>query len=211
MLTFFYSTGTCSTISHIALEEAEIPFEGIEVSWQRNLNLEKLAEINPLGQVPVLMIDGRPLTQGLAILQYISDQNPSKKLLPEKGTAEYYQALSWLSFAAADYQKSFLPFFMAPRWTDSTEAQTQIKKNATQSVDQYLALLEKSLEGKDYILGKQFSLIDAYLFVVTSWCKFTRVPVANYPNVKKYLHRIFERPAVKRVLTKEDLLNCIPE
>lgn len=211
MLTLFYSTGTCSTISHIALEEAGIPFEGIEVSWQRKVNLEKLAEVNPLGQVPVLMVDGRPLTQGLAILQYISDQAPAKNLLPKKESAEYYQALSWLSFAAADFQKSFLPFFMGPRWTNSPEAQADIKKATTQSVDQYLALLEKSLKGQDYILGNQFTLVDAYLFVVTSWCKFTRVPLANYPNLKKYLHRIFERPAVQKVLAKEDLLNCIPD
>ena len=211
MLTLFYSTGTCSTITHIALEEAGLPFEGIEVSWQRKLNLDKLAEVNPLGQVPVAVIDGKPLTQGLAILQYISDQAPGKKLLPPPGSPQFYQALSWLSFAAADYQKAFLPFFMASRWTSSAEAQAEIKKGAAQSVEQYLGILEKTLEDRDYILGSDFTLVDAYLFVVTSWCKFSKVKVGTYPKVMKYLQRIFQRPAVQNVLTKEDLLNCIPE
>ena len=80
-LTFFYSTQTCSTAIHIALEETGLPFNGVEVSWKRKLNVAELEAVNPLGQVPFLVTNGRPLSQSIAILEYVADQAPEKKLL----------------------------------------------------------------------------------------------------------------------------------
>ena len=210
MLTFFYSTGTCSTAAHIALEEAGLPFTGVEVSWKRKVNIAELEAVNPLGQVPVLVLEGRALNQGLAILEFIAEKAPAKKLLPERGSWERTQALSWLSFAAADFQKSFGPIFWAARWTDSTQTQDQIKKSAVENIEKCLAYMEKNLQGKDYILGKDFSVVDAYLFVVTGWCKWAQVKTSKYPNITAYLKRIYDRPAVQKVLAKEEMLDFFP-
>ncbi len=210
MLTFFYSTQTCSTAVHIALEEAGIPFNGVEVSWKRKVNVSELEAVNPLGQVPVLVKDGQALNQCISILEFVGDQSPAKKLLPEVGTWERSQALSWLSFIGADFQKSFLAMFMASRWTKDTAVQTEIKKGVVEGIDKHLAYIDRALAGKDFILGKQFSVVDAYLFTIVGWCKWSEIKIGKYANLVAYLKRVYDRPAVQKVLAKEEMLDFIP-
>ncbi len=210
MLTFFYSTQTCSTAIHIALEEAEIPFRGVEVSWKRKLNLAELEAASPLGQVPVLVKDGQALVQSIAILEYVANQAPAKNLLPAAGTWERSQAMSWLSFIGSDFQKSFLPMFMASRWTTDTAVQLEVKKTVMAGIDKHLAYINQSLAGKDYIMGKQFTVVDAFLFTIVGWCKWSEIKIGNHPNLVAYLQRIYDRPAVQKVLAKEEMLDFIP-
>lgn len=210
MHTFYYATQTCSTAIHIALMEAEISFEGVEVSWKRKVNLDKLAAVNPLGQVPVLVKDGRPLNQSIAILEYVAEQAPAKKLLPPAGSWERTQALSWLAFIGADLQKSFGPIFWASSWTTDISVQTEIRKSVAASIDKHLAYIDDALQGKDYLLGQQFTVADAYLFTVVGWCKWAEVKISKYNNLTAYLKRVYARPAVQKVLAKEDLLDFMP-
>lgn len=209
MLTFFYSTGTCSTAVHIALMEAGLPFEGVEVSWQRKVKLEELATVNPLGQVPVLVVDGRPLNQSVGILQYIAGRSPH--LFPAPGSWEFTQGHSWLAFIAADLQKSFGPLLEAARWTGNEEAQNDIRKATYAKIDKLLGYVNQSLAGKDFLLGSQFTVADAYLFVVAGWCKWAQIKIGKFPHLKSYMKRVHERPAVQKVLAAEGLDGYLPE
>lgn len=210
MLTFFYSTATCSTACHIALEEAGLPFKGVEVSWRRKVNLEELSAVNPLGQVPVLVDEGRVLNQSPTILEYIADHAKGKNLIPVAGSWERSQANSWLAFIAADLQKSFAPMFWASRWTDNAQAQTAIKSAVVDGIQKHLAYIDGALAGKEFILGQQFSVVDAYLFTIVGWCKWSEIKVSPYPNLMAYLKRIHARPAVQKVLKSEDLVDYLP-
>ena len=210
MLTFFYSTQTCSTAIHIALEEAGLPFNGIEVSWKRKENVAELEAANPLGQVPVLVHDGKTLNQSIAILEYIAEQAPTKNLLPPVGSWERAYAQSWLAFIGADFQKSFWPMFMASRWTTDTNIQMEIRKSVIAGMDKHLTYINEGLGGKDFILGKQFSVVDAYLFTILGWCKWSEVKLSTYKNITPYLKRVYERAAVQKVLAKEEMLDFIP-
>ena len=210
MHTFFYSTQTCSTAVHIALEEAGIPFEGIEVSWKRKVNVAELEKVSPLGQVPVLVKDGKSLNQGSTILEYIADQAPTKKLVPAAGSWERAQAQSWLAFIGADLQKSFGPMFMASRWTNDTTVQTEIRKSTAEGIHKHLAYIDQALAGKEFILGKQFSVVDAFLFTILGWCKWSEIKTGKYSNIMTYLKRVYDRPAVQKVLAKEDMLDFMP-
>lgn len=210
MLKFFFSTQTCSTAIHIALEEAGLPFEGTEVSWKRKLNVAELEAVNPLGQVPVLQDDGKTLTQSIAILEHIANLAPAKKLLPAAGTWEHSQAMGWLAFTGADFQKAFAPIFWSTRWTADVSAQMAIKKAAIDTIQKHLAFVDQSLAGKDFILGSQFSVADAFLFTITGWCKWSEVKTSGHKNLTAYLKRIYDRPAVQKVLAKEELLDFFP-
>ena len=206
MLKFFYSTQTCSTAIHIALEEANIPFEGTEVSWKRKVNVAELEAVNPLGQVPAIVHQGKMLNQCIAILEYVSDLAPGKKLMPKENPLAMAEARSWLAFIGADLQKSFLPLFMASRWTDNQEVQAQIKKGVREGIDKYMAYVDKALAGKDYVLGSSFSVVDAYLFTVVGWCKWAEIDTSKYAKLSAYMKRIYSRPAVQKVLAAEDML-----
>jgi glutathione S-transferase len=210
MHTFFYSTQTCSTAVHIALEEAGLPFKGIEVSWKRKVNVAELEAVNPLGQVPVLVKDGQALNQSISILEFVGDQNPAKKLFPAVGTWERSQALGWLSFIGADFQKSFLAMFMASRWTTNTAVQVEIKNSVIAGIEKHLVYIDQALAGKDFILGKQFSVVDAYLFTIVGWCKWSEIKIGKYSNLVAYMKRVYDRPAVQKVLAKEEMLDFIP-
>lgn len=209
-LTFFYSTQTCSTAVHIALEEAGLPFTGHEVSWRRKVNVAELEAVNPLGQVPVIQDGGKTLIQSIAILEYIADKAPAKNLLPKAGTWERAQAMGWLAFIGADFQTAFGAIGRASRWTSDTNAQASIKAAAVENIQKQLAYIDQALAGKDFLLGKQFTVADAYLFTITGWCKWSEIKMSQHKNLSAYLRRVYERPAVQKVLAKEELLDFFP-
>jgi glutathione S-transferase len=101
MLTLYFAPGASSMAPHIALFETGAAFEGRPVSFKKDENRtpEYLA-INPLGQVPTLVIDGRPLTEVAAILFYLARTYPDAGLLPDDAEGEA-QVISWMSFIAA--------------------------------------------------------------------------------------------------------------
>jgi glutathione S-transferase len=101
MLTLYFAPGASSMAPHIALFETVAPFEGRPVSFRKDENRtpEYLA-INPLGQVPTLVIDGRPLTEVAAILFYLARTYPDARLLPDDAEGQA-QVISWMSFIAA--------------------------------------------------------------------------------------------------------------
>ncbi|MDR3606223.1 MAG: glutathione S-transferase family protein [Oligoflexia bacterium] len=209
MMKLFYSSGACSSSCHIGMEEAGLSYQGIMVDWDNpDANLAELERLNPLGVAPVLVSDqGKVLTQNTAILEYIADLKPSSHLLAEKGTWERVETMSWLSFAASDFHKSFIPLFRADAMTSSPAAREDIKKFAIQDVKNNLAHLDRNLVGKDYITGKNFTVADAYIFVVTGWCKWMDIKIDEFKNLGAYMNRVYQRPAVQKVLKSEGLLD----
>jgi glutathione S-transferase len=210
MMKLYFSTATCSTACHIAMEELGLDFIPMEVSWKRDLNVTELNKLNPLGSVPVLISEQeKTLTQNTAILEYLADQKPSAHLLAEQGTWERSETISWLAFVASDLQKAFSPFFQTEKMTKSESAQKEIKDFTTERIQVLLTYIEQKLAGKDYIMGKQFTVADAYLFTVLGWTKWVKISTLEYKNITSYMKRVFDRPAVQRVLKKEDLLDYL--
>lgn len=138
MMKLYFSTATCSTACHIAMEELGLEFIPVEVSWKRNLNVDELNKINPLGAVPVLISEqGKTLTQNVAILEYLADQKPSAHLLAEPGSWERNETISWVTFVASDLQKAFNPFFHSKDMTASESAQKEIRDFTTKKYTLY--------------------------------------------------------------------------
>lgn len=210
---FYHSTQTCSTVSHIILEETGHAYTPVEISWKRNLNVDALAKVNPLGAVPVLELDdGRILTQNPTILEYLADAKPETQLLAKAGTKERLETTSWLVFASADFQKAYTPYFVANRLTtEDPLAKKELRDYAIKNITKYLDYVEANLAGKEYIVGNKFSVADAALFVFIGWTSWVEVKTAPYKNISAYMKRIYARPHVKKVLEREELLNFIQQ
>lgn len=207
---FYFSTATCSTACHIAMEELGPDFTPVEVSWKRELNVAELNKLNPLGAVPVLVSEhGKTLTQNTAILEYLADQKPSAHLLAEHGTWERNETMSWVAFVASDLQKAFSPFFQAKSISTSESVQKEIIDFTTNRIKVLLDYIEQKLAGKDYIMGKQFTIADAYLFTILGWTKWVKISTLEHKNITSYMKRVFDRPAVQSVLKKENLLDYL--
>jgi glutathione S-transferase len=198
----YYAPGACSLSPHIVLLEAGLPFEKVRVD-----NKTKAMDgggdyrtVNPLGYVPALQLDdGTILTEGPAIVQYVADKTPAKMLAPANGTLERTQLQSWLNFVTSELHKSFSPLFN-PSMPDA--AKTIFRERLATR----FAHLDKHFAGNDYLMGKTFSIADAYLFVVSNWAPRVDVDLAPHSRVVAYRKRISARPAVQQALKAEGLI-----
>jgi len=198
----YYSPGACSLSPHIALREAGLPFDLVLASTKT----KKLADgsdylaINPKGQVPTLELDdGQRLTEGPAIVQYIADLVPEKKLAPPAGTMPRYRLMEWLNFITSELHKGFSPLFVP---TTPEEMKTQVRTR----LGERLAWVDRELEGREYLVGENFTVADGYLFVVSGWAQHVNVDISALKNLGAFRQRVAERPAVKAALQAEGLL-----
>ncbi len=198
----YYSPGACSLSPHIALEEAGLKYEAIAAPTKTHKlpDGSDYYKINPLGYVPLLVLDdGTKLTEGPAIVQYIADQVPDKKLAPANGTMERYQLQSKLNFIGTELHKSFSPLFNAATPDD-------MKKAAREKVLGRLKWIDGELAGKQYLMGDQFTVADAYLFTVSNWCSRVDVDISPLSNLAAFRDRVSKRPAVQKAMKDEGLL-----
>ena len=195
----YYSPGACSLSPHIVLREAGIAFEPVLA----NMRTHQLADgtdyygINAKGYVPVLELDnGERLTEGPAIVQYIADLAPAAKLAPPAGTMQRYRLMEWLGFINSEVHKSYSPLFN-PAIGEDTKAAYRKK------VVERLTWIDGQLAGKDYLMGADFSVADAYLFTVTRWAGAVKLDISGLANLAAFMTRMQARPAVQAALEAE--------
>ena len=195
----YYSPGACSFASLITLKELGLPFEAVQVDLRTKKTKDggDYTAINPKGYVPALALDsGAILTEGPAILQYLADRQPASGLAPANGTLERYRLQEWLTFINSEIHKSFGPLF------DPTAAEA-VKDAARQRIAKRLDYTDKALAGREFLLGTQFTVADAYLYTVLSWSDHAGIDLGRWPALKAYLARIGARPAVQAAQAAE--------
>jgi glutathione S-transferase len=199
----YISPGACSMASNIALHEAGIPFEVAKVDRRtKRVDGVDFVQINPKGYVPALRLDdGQVLTENVAVLQYIADLKPDSKLAPPAGTMERYRLQEWLSFINSEVHKSFTPLF-------SQEATEEMKAFARNNITKRLTYVHGALGDKQFLMGDQFTIADAYLFTVLGWGAHAGVDIGQWPNLKSYVERIRARPHVIEAMTAEGLIKA---
>lgn len=195
----YFSPGTCSLSPHIVLRELGLPFEAIKVdiATKQTADGTDFRAVNPKGYVPVLQLDdGRILTEGPAIVQYLADQVPDKQLAPPNGSWERYRLQEWLNFISTEIHKQFSPLFNASNPDSVKDAQ---KTKLAQRFGEISPLLEK----QDYLTGDRFSVADAYLFTVLGWSRYFHIDLNQWPGIAKFVERVAARPAVAQAMDVE--------
>lgn len=204
----YYSPGACSLSPHIVLREAGLPFDlfKVDLKSKKTETGDDFTVINPKGYVPVLELEPvagqstERLTEGPAIVQYLADQVPNKKLAPPSGTLERARLQEWLNFISTELHKTFSPLF-------SPSTPEDYKRQLKEKIVSRLSHVDQTLgrHGKPWLLGEHFSVADAYLFVVTSWARNMGIDIEGLANVGQYMGRVRERPAVAAALRAEGL------
>lgn len=183
MLTLYLSPGASSMAVHIALNEIGVPFEIRSLSFARKEHRgAKFRAINPEGKVPTLLIDGRVLTEVLAILFYLARHYPEAALLPDD-IEQQAQALSWMSFIAATVHPA--------------------RQQGMDHARKIYALADRKLGKDDWILGT-YSIADIHLFRLY-WRFFNSLKPdrAEFPHLSALYDRMMARPAVQRTIATE--------
>jgi glutathione S-transferase len=198
----YYSPGACSLSPHIALAEAGLAYtlERVDLKTKKTETGVDFFTINPIGFVPVLQLDdGQLLTEGPAIVQYIADLAPDRKLAPPAGTLERARLQEALNYISTELHKSFSPLF-------NPVAPEEWKTFTRDLIGRRLDVVEKKLAGRDYLLG-EFSVADGYLFTFLGWGRLVSLDVrAGRPLLADYIKRVAARPGVQQALKEEGLL-----
>ncbi len=202
MTKLYYSPGACSLSPHIVLREAGLPFDLALASTKT----KKLADgsdfyaVNPKGYVPVLELDsGERLTEGPVIVQYIADQAPASGLAPAAGTLERYRLMEWLNFITSELHKGFSPLFN-PAMPEDAKALAR-----TKLVERF-TWVNSQLEGRDHLMGANFTVADAYLFNVMNWARLVAVDLSALAHLQGFAARVAARPAVQAAMKAEGLI-----
>ncbi|NHZ32039.1 glutathione transferase GstA [Massilia rubra] len=198
----YFSPGACSLSPHIVLLEAGLAFttEAVDLRKKVTASGADFSAINPKGYVPALDTGrGMLLTEGPAIVQYLADLAPEKKLAPAAGTPERYALAEWLNFISTELHKNFSPLFRP-------NIGEELVNYAHGNLSTRLAYVERMLDGRDYLTGAQFTVADAYLFTVLNWAGVLKFDLSGFPRVQAFQQRVSERPMVRQALRDEGLL-----
>ena len=200
----YYAPGACSLSPHIALLEAGLAYDLVKVDLRAKKleNGDDFLKVNPKGQVPVLALDsGELVTEGPVIVQMIADK-AGKNLAPARDSDERYKLLEWLNFITTELHKNLGPMF-SPVLAD--DAKPFFKDRAMGK----FKYLETALAGQDYLMGKQFTVADGYLFTMLMWATDRlKFDLSELPNLLAYKARVAARPKVQEAMTKEGLLKA---
>lgn len=198
----YYSPGVCSLSPHIVLRETNTPFELVktDIRAKKVEDGSNFFEVNPNGYVPALKLDdGTIITEGPAIVQYVADKAGATALAPANGTIERTKLQSWLNFVSTEIHKGFSPLFN-PKMPDAGKAVVK------ERLMERFQFLDKHLTDSDYLMGRQFTVADAYLFTTLGWTKPLGIDMSAYPHLENYRARVLSRPAVQAAMKAEGLL-----
>lgn len=187
MLKLYFSPGSSSMAAHIALHEVGVPFESQPVVLREDTQTADFLAINPEGKVPVLLIDGRPLTEVAGILFYLARRYPEAGLLPIGDIEAEAQAVSWMSFIAATVHPA--------------------RRQGPDHARAVYELADRRLGQRTWALGSAYSIADIHLFRL--FWRFRGSFGAQegaFPNLSAHYERMMARPAVQKTIQIESAI-----
>ncbi|MEX2454115.1 MAG: glutathione S-transferase family protein [Rhodospirillaceae bacterium] len=207
MYTLHHCPGSCSTAPHILLEECGADYDTrLVVLSKGEQRTEAYRKINPHGKVPALAVGDRIITQNPAILQFIASQFPDAGLAPPDplDLARCMEIAGWLSSAAHPaYGLARHPERPAGAACLDEAAVEAIRDNGRKLFWGCLEEIESRLSGSAWMMGHRYSYLDPYALVFFGWGVQLEMPMNELGNFTSFRDRMLARPAVHRVLERE--------
>lgn len=204
MYKLYYAPGACSMAVHVALLECNAPFElqKIDIFAGEGRSPEFL-QINPRGQVPVLVEDGRIIREGAAMLIHILEKHQSP-LLPRSGP-ERLEALEWLMFCNATLHPAYSRVFFLKRAKIDDAAREALMTVAVANINKLWEEVEQRLGKTPWLAGEQITMADILMSVIANWNSSVPQPVKIGPRTQKLLQSVIARPAYRKALETEQV------
>lgn len=208
MLKLYYGPGACSFVPHAALEAIkaatgeDFELQVVRLHKKEQATPEFLA-INPDGQVPVLIVDGKPLTQILAICEFLDRRHPTLGLLPADPVrrSEAFSLMAWMNNTA---HPTFTHVFMPFKFSDDEAAQGAMKRFNVEAYRGILARLQQRVAGASpWLFGEALSFADIYALVLFRWGGLAGIDPDGYPAYRAFVERVAAVPAVAAALARE--------
>lgn len=209
MYTLYFAPGACSLAPHIMLNECHAAYtlDKVNLKTKETKSGLNFLQINPKGSVPALRLpNGEVLTECAVILQALAYEFPEKELLPLAGTNEHIRCLEWLNTISTELHKGFTPLFAAHKWIENAEGLNQMKNSSRELLKQRLKLVDEHFaDERAFLLGREISVADIYLFNVLNWGQFVEVKISEFPFLNKFHQQMSKRPSVEKSFQAEGL------
>jgi glutathione S-transferase len=207
MLKLYYAPATCALASHIALEEAGATYETVRLNFKsEDQKKPDYLKINPKARVPSLVTDRGIITETPAILIYIAQSFPAAKLAPLDDPFALAKAQAFNSYLCSTVHVAHAHRVRGYRWTDDAAAIETMKQKVPQTVGECFALIEREMFAGPWVLGKDYSVCDGYLYTLSQWLGADGVDINKTPKIAEHFRRVGERPAVRKAVADETQL-----
>lgn len=197
-LEFYTNPMSRGQIARWALEETGAAYEEKLIGYGPEMKSEAYLAINPMGKVPAIRHDGRVVTEAAAICAYLAEAFPDADLAPRADErADYYR---WLFFGAGPVESAVTSNAMG--FAPSEDQQMMAGYG---SYDRTVDVLDRFLQGRDYVCGDRFTAADVYIGSQVDWgVAFGTLPTRD--AFEAYAGRLRERDAYKKAKARDTAL-----
>jgi glutathione S-transferase len=183
-----------------AMAELGLDHESVAIDLKGTQHKQpEFLALNPMGQVPTLVVDGQPMFESCAITAFIGDTyGVERGLWPASGTPQRMIALTWVCWCAVTVGCALRRIFAnTPTWSPETHSPAQLERAMEQFGDQ-MRVIDGHLDGRAYIAGDTFTLADCYASATLAWATRTvQFNIATTPHLAAWLDRCMSRPGAK--------------
>ena len=208
-LKLYFSPGACSFVPHVLLQLSGAAYEPAMVKLHKGeQHGEEYKAINPRGQVPVLVDDGKVITQIVAIILYLDQKFPEAQFLPTEpvARAKAIEVLAWMNNTV---HPTFTHIFMPHKFSDQADVQAALKAFNTQVYKGLMAELEdlviKHASPSAWLSGARLGPLDAYALTLTRWGSLAGIDPEGYPSLWAYVNEVAKDSHVAQVIDRERL------
>ena len=210
MLKLYYAPGACSFVAHAALEIAKASagaqFEPALLNLrQGEQHTPEYRALNPNSQVPLLLVDGKPLAQIVAIADYLDRTFPAAQLMPADPWARA-QALSTLAWMNNSVHPTFTHIFRPEKFVEGEAAIAEVKRF---NVIAFRGILERIQEmtksANPWLFGDNLTFADLYALVFLRWGSMAGIDPDTLPAYKAFQAKVSAHPAVAAAIAREGI------
>jgi len=200
MYKLFYYPRNASWAPHLVLKELGVSHELVLVDRKTNAQKsEEYIALNPTGRIPTLTDGDLIIFESAAICLYLCDKHTESTLAPKIGDPLRAEFLQWLFYLNSTLQAELMVYFYPGKHTTNSDQTAAIIAAQEARITDMFILLNKALEGKEYLVGNTLSACDFFLFMLSHWAdEFTRPPLA-FVNLGNYLRRLAKLKSLQEV------------
>lgn len=204
-LTFYYAPMSTATLTDLVLEELGVPVKRVKLDIKAgDTKKPEFKKLNPNGKVPLLVHDDIPIFESSAITMYLGEQfGVAKKLYPAAGPKRG-EAMKWIAWTNVTLGDSVYNWARnTQEWLPADHRNAKAGEAAKKELHENLAILDQALQGKQYLLGADYSLADTHVNSLLDWVRHMKVDFSAYKNVNAWTERCTKRPAYAKVMAGE--------
>lgn len=191
-------------VVHQALIEIGAPHRLVRVDLAGKDRGDYL-KLNPRGQVPTLLVDGKPCFESAALLMLLAERHPESRLAPPVGSAQRADWYQWIAFFSSTLGAAYRLWFY-PADLGSADHPGFVREALRHRIEAAWTLVDAHLAAHGpCMLGAEFSGVDLLALMYMRWSRNMPKPVTEWPALRRLADLLRQRPSWKRLVEIEGL------